>query len=342
MGFFCYIRVLKKNNILLYYIQKVVDNASQEEKMQNKTNKSLILAYEKVLMGKAKHIDNTFFSGSPEKNHSIACEIIRYAIRTYLKSWTPNELAVYLNEDVISRLKLKDAVKHVIFPKEICSDDYFYLAHVAYPNKIKFSKENMIIYTFEQFVKGNRAKMPKNYFLGEDGRERLHACLYYLLETECSFANLKEMYYFFATKQACVFLDKYLLYDTCMEHYDNPVTLLDETLPIEQRSDVYKHMYTLKYYMESGNKVRKEKNKAKKITFDEYITLLDKIEAVSDKMPEDDWYPTMDELEEELSDISDSDVLHILLYLETKHVATTTRKEIQTKIKKMINEHIKE
>lgn len=35
--------------------------------MQNKTNKSLILAYEKVLMGKAKHIDNTFFSGSPEK-----------------------------------------------------------------------------------------------------------------------------------------------------------------------------------------------------------------------------------------------------------------------------------
>lgn len=223
-----------------------------------KIQKGLLYEYTNILTGAAKNFSNAYFSGGPINNNKTALNVIRYAVEIFLH-WTPQEVKNYLNENVIDKMKLKRVLAYISFPPGLDPNkDYWYISHMLYPKEIPFSTEQVTIFVYERLLRGLEAnqsvRFPKFMFDNYDGKKRAEACFRYLLSHYESFETIEDMYRFFSTYQGEQELTKYGLTLAWKNVYSSPVIFLHESLPKEQRNELFFHYYEFQYrYRETTN-----------------------------------------------------------------------------------------
>lgn len=206
-------------------------------------NTSLLFEYELMLLGKKNSFSAYFFNYNPEYNEKMALQIFKYAIEGFLR-WTPKEAEIYLNIEIIKLMKLDTLVRFIRFPAELDSDrDYFYIAHLLYPNIIKFNNRELILRTYKEVLSGKLYKFPKEYLSGSMGVTRACICFQYMVSQFLPFNNIEEMYKFFSTTNGIKALKKYRLYAICSDIFDYPIDFLHESLCKEQKDEFYYHYY---------------------------------------------------------------------------------------------------
>jgi hypothetical protein len=173
-------------------------------------------------------------------NEKYALYIIRYAIETYLL-WKPEEIVLYLNQDIISKLKLTRFLGKVITPGyvDLKEDaDLYYLAAKIYPDEIHFSEKDMILRVYKEVSSGIRPRFPKKYLSGYEGYKRVELCFRYMVTQKCSFSSIEEAYDFFATREGSKMLSENHLKQVCSSMYDSPVELLHKALLKKDRDEL--------------------------------------------------------------------------------------------------------
>lgn len=222
-------------------------------------NRLLIYDYELILLEKKKNFSTLLFHSSitkngnssdfckqknTETNQKNALTIIRYAIEKIL-CWTPMEAKEYLNYDILVKLKLCPLLQYLSFPPELSkSKDFFYIAHLVYPNIIKMDERNLCIASFEKMLKTPNSCFPKDYFDNTTGLTRAAICLQYAINNYIVPASVKELYELFSKeKQILPILSNYKLSKPCQEFFDKPIDYLDFALPESQKNAFYYHYY---------------------------------------------------------------------------------------------------
>lgn len=184
---------------------------------------------------------------SPNIAHITAKIILRYAVEEYLR-WSPYDMRDNLNRDVLEKLKLYHICKKhlaVDFPKEFdINKDYFYFAHICYPNTIKFDPDVVVVKHYQNILDGKEKKFKKGFLVGVEGEHRIKVCFKYLLE-KLGFTSIKEMYATFATTQGTKLLDKYKLTFAKRYHYQSTIDYLHDVLPSSQKNIDYYNYYRI-------------------------------------------------------------------------------------------------
>lgn len=206
---------------------------------------SLYYNYEQILLDEKRVFAKYFFSGIDAVCEKNALRVMKFAFENYLR-WTPEELADNLNEEILKKLKLLYLVKYVRFPAELDpKEDYFYIAHKLYPEKIKYDVVESTRRVFNRVVDGNRKKFPKGFFSDSDGDERACLCFQRMLaQSELTFHSIKETYQFFSTSKGNSMLIKYRLYSQMHHFFGTALDFLHESLSDEERSPLWLHYYS--------------------------------------------------------------------------------------------------
>lgn len=225
-------------------------------------NKGLLFEYIKVLEGQASTFSNVYFIKGSEKNHESALQIFRFAIEYFLH-WKPEDAEKQLNQDIISKMRLEKVYKYINFPPELDPEkDYWYVAHLLYPSKIRYDMEQLALDIYKKVLLGkdNKGlyKFPKHFFDGADGRLKATVCLHYLIDKYEVFGSVKEMYAYFASDKGRKDLDDHALRLVWRNVFTSPVIYLHETLPAEQRNEFWFHYYefVFRYQEEEKNEKR--------------------------------------------------------------------------------------
>lgn len=209
-------------------------------------SRNVILEYESVLLGQKPSISKYFFNWSNYTNEQLALDIIRYSIKTYLK-WNPLQVEVSLTNTVLKSLKLDDVITYINYPPELNNTQQInYLAHLLYPEYIKFDNRNVILQTYKDLQDKKIKRFPKSYFSGVNGSLRARTCFLYMLEQSPAFSSIEEMYQHFASRRGTNTLKAYHLLTTCIELYETPLKFLHMALPTEQKSEYFYQYYKYK------------------------------------------------------------------------------------------------
>ena len=213
------------------------------------TEKSIIMDYEQVLLGKKKAISLSFFSQSDAANKMLAIMVLRYAVKELL-NWSPEEFQVKVTKELLDKLKVWQVVKYIPFPPELePKKDLFYLALAAFPGLGRYDwyRETIRTYGYVAISK-RRARYPKNFFDGSEGKYRACFCLRYCMSNYMQFLSVEDVYITFSTRQIRSTLRTWKLEKALVELFDsNPVAFVDYALPTKNRDDFYYYYYSLLY-----------------------------------------------------------------------------------------------
>lgn len=205
----------------------------------NVTQSDIILSYEKLLIGIPLQ-KKFLFNGTESQNDEVARNIVRYAVRHYLYDWSPEEVQIYINKDIINKLCLKPILEYIKFPDKIKKNSYWYIAHIAYPEEIEYNSRKFIIELLEYVAKHGAAYMPKNYFSGDEGEEKIKYCIRYIFEKHLKAKNILDVYKFVHSSEFIKLLETYKIYYGFFEYYEVPIDILWDLLPEEQLNmDLY-------------------------------------------------------------------------------------------------------
>lgn len=205
--------------------------------------KLVIYEYEQILTGKKNSFSAAFFPFNDENNERRALAILKYAIEKYLE-WSPEEVKLYLNANIIKLMKLDSVMRFIRFPPELNpKKDYFYIAHKLYPNRIPYNESELVINVYKRVLSGELCKFPKEYRADTSGFMRVKICFQYMLEQFMQFSSINEMYDFFSSSEGTKALKEYKLYSICCEMFESPLEYLHESLPIKQRSEFLYRLY---------------------------------------------------------------------------------------------------
>ena len=203
----------------------------------------LMFEYDLILVGKKNTFSPFFFNYSKEQNKRVALSVFKYAIEKYLK-WSAEEASIYLTYEVVQFMKLDGLLKYIEFPAELDSKkDMFYIAHLLYPNKVKFDKKELILRTYKEVLSGKLYKFPKEYLSGSMGVIRACVCFQYMVNQFLPFNSIEEMYNFFSSTNGIKALKKYRLYAICTDIFDYPIDYLHEALSNNQKNEFFYHYY---------------------------------------------------------------------------------------------------
>lgn len=224
-------------------------------------DKGLLYEYINIHSGAAKNFSSAYFSGGPSRNHEIALRVIKYAVEIFLH-WTPEEVKNYLNKDVIEDMKLKRVMSYISFPPGLDPNkDYWYIAHMLYPDELPFSMEDVTLFVYKRLLRGiesgKSVKIPKFMFDNHDGRQRAQLCFRYLLSHYIPFKTPEDAYAFFASSRGEQELNKYGLTLVWKNIFGSPVSFLHNSLPQEKRNDFLYHYYEFQYRYREMNSNRK-------------------------------------------------------------------------------------
>ena len=213
---------------------------------------AVIFEYEQYLAGVVPKLSLNVFKTDDEvictKEHN-AIVIIQYAVFYYL-GWDAETTACHFNENVIEKLKLKEAYKHLEFPTGLDKKkDYWYVAHILFPNHYKTGTDDLAIIVYKNILSKKDGRIPKGFTDGDDGKKRACKCLNYVLNNLYITADIEDLYYIFSDKEKCnEFLEKFKLTIMCKKTFYAPIDLLFSTLNESQRNYELYHYCRFHYY----------------------------------------------------------------------------------------------
>lgn len=198
---------------------------------------NFIEEYEEILIGERTDFSQYFFESSVS-TQDLVIECIRYACEDLL-NWTPRQVCSLFHARTVDLLKMHLLIQHIDFPLELEKDkNLSYLLHLLYPDLVPFSVKNSVINIYKQILAG-KVQFPRGYATGEEGVAKVCFCLQYAIEHYHPFASVKEMYEFFSSMEGVRFLKKYGLFSLMNLLGLDPLSLLHEALPPNQRDDFY-------------------------------------------------------------------------------------------------------
>lgn len=218
-------------------------------------NRGLLYEYEEILLGNKKQFSNAFFDSDMVTNKKNAVDVLRFAFEIFLK-WRPEEAFRYVTKDIVDKMRLDLLYPYLDIPCEInMNRDFFYLGHLAYPNRNKLDKNALTLKVYRDLLDGVAKKFPKGYLDGADGVERACMCFQYMVKQYLYFKSIDEMYAFFASPKAIPTLRNYKLYVIENTLFDSPIDFLHESLPESQKDPFLFHYHKFQYL---NRKLRKQ------------------------------------------------------------------------------------
>lgn len=200
--------------------------------------------YEDILLGRKKNYSNAFFdSNNEEKSQKNAIIVLRYVFEDFLH-WTPKDIENCISPEIITLMKLDSVIKHITFPGELNPrTDLWYIAHLLYPNIIKFNSKEKTIMIYQNILDKKLYRYPKTFWDGPEGIIRAKACFRYMLQNIMSFHNIEELYAFFANSTGYKAMKTYHLIIPQEMMYDTPLDYLHDSLSQNQRNEFLYHYY---------------------------------------------------------------------------------------------------
>lgn len=219
--------------------------------------KEILYEYDLIYLGKKYEFSKSFFSNNTRHNEALAIGVLKHAIEYYLK-WTPEVTVKFLNEEIIDLMKLKQVMNYIKFPKELDpKKDYFYVAHLMYPDIIPYNVKDIVIKGYKRILKGEKCKFMKNYMSGIGGYINAEICFQYMLEQYLQFSSIEEMYNYFSSPEGIKTLRQYRLLGICTDMYESPLEFLHQSLTNEQKDDFWYHYY--RFNESNNNQIKKMK-----------------------------------------------------------------------------------
>lgn len=146
-------------------------------------------AYEK---GTVEDIDRERDIRNSKEADALA--MVRYAITSIL-GWTPEEAFYYLDETVMTSLKLDYVAKYIDFPKFINpKKDFWWVVYKAFPTQVKYNPNQLILDMYKKVLKREIKYFPKMVFEGGEGIERLHLVLHYYIASNVPANSIEDLY----------------------------------------------------------------------------------------------------------------------------------------------------
>jgi len=209
-----------------------------------------IRCWEKQLRDeKAKKALNIFFKGPKDERNEIAIALFRYVFERVLEK-SPREIVNYLTLDMIKELGLIKAFYALNFPSEYkdrrCA--VFYVGILCYPSLQKYyRREDLWVMEYNKCIEKG-----KNHYLAFD-EANLNACrdkARYLLnhvlicEHDVPAKNIWEMYEFFSSKKANLYLAKHKL-GAAVKFFDSPLDYFNQSLAADVPKDRGRNEFVL-------------------------------------------------------------------------------------------------
>ncbi|MCD8083849.1 MAG: hypothetical protein LUE86_10165 [Clostridiales bacterium] len=225
--------------------------------------KGLLYEYTLILTGELSSFSSIYFGSKSVDNVGFAKFVFRKAIEVFLH-WTPEEAQVKLNEDIITRMKLDRVMNYLNLPPDIeRNHNWGQVVAYLYPEILHLHETEMVVDTYEAVLAGQENgglyKFPKHYFDGQTGRKRGHICLRYLIEHNCVFENIRDMYKFFASEAGVRLINEKGLKLVLRDVFHSPVLYLHESLPEDMKDEFWYHYYEF-HYQYKKEKLFREKN----------------------------------------------------------------------------------
>ena len=213
------------------------------EAFSEKIPNALIHEYEEVLTGKHKTFSSYYFRYSDEKNEIEALKVFRYAFDTYLR-WAPDQLYYNLTHDILASLKLTQLLKYIIYPPEAEQgvDTYPIIAKL-YPGRFRETMPDIVRRVYGRVLSGEREKFPKDFFMGNEGRNKALLCLQYAMNQMTPFTSVQEIYRSFTGTSGSAILRNWKLYAVSSKLFETPLEYLHEALPLAYKSEFWYHYH---------------------------------------------------------------------------------------------------
>ncbi len=230
-----------------------------------KINVSAIYNYDQILLGNETRFSAHFFEGSSphgaNNTKDTALSVLKYAVEDLLR-WTPKMMAEYFDGEVIKKMKLQriiEALYKTVPPQLDKKRDYYWYAHLLYPDEIVIKDEDMTLKTYHDLLENKINKLTKGFLEGDDGEDRIRMCLLYYLGQYYPVTSIRVLYEKFAMEGNKI-LDAAKLAGARRNHFDHPIDFLHASLPSSQKDDFLYHYYKFKYY----NQLSKDTERRKK------------------------------------------------------------------------------
>ena len=194
--------------------------------------------YNNIMLDKQKR-----FTNHSALNQDVVLEIMRYAFDYYL-NWDPYDVRDNLNAEILDKLKLTRFMKYVEFPYELeKTRDFFYIAHLCYPNVIKYSIRDAVLRVYRKVLSGEEKGFFKNFFSDEFAEARAEICLQEMISKTMSFKSVRDMYKQFSEPEILKKLNNAMLLRPCQQLFITPLDYLHESLPDKWKNDFWYHYY---------------------------------------------------------------------------------------------------
>lgn len=224
----------------------------------------ILYEYNEYLLGNIENLSRHFFRMEKRYLHELILCVLKYVFEDLMK-WSPYDVRDRLNDEVIDALKLRVLIEKLDLPGEIDPTcDYFYIAHLLYPNIIRFNDDELNIKIYKERLVGKRNKLPKRYFEGADGEYRASLCLRYITHENLAFKDKKDIYLYFESSEGTKFLKEVGLSQICTNKFPTKLDYLQSSLLREEQDDFWYNYCKFNTLYKKQKSLIKKKNKAKK------------------------------------------------------------------------------
>lgn len=133
-----------------------------------------------------------------KENDALA--VVRYAV-TGILGWTPQEAFESFNGEIIKKLQLELACKHISFPRDLSpSSDYWWIIYKAFPAQVSFDPYQRILNMYKKVLNGEIKYFPKKVFDGAEGFDYLNSILHYYITENIPADSIEDLYDYFGDK----------------------------------------------------------------------------------------------------------------------------------------------
>lgn len=203
-----------------------------------------IMEYEKILCGTRAGFSATYINLGTDPN--IIREVLRYAVEEIL-CWTPEEMAVKFDGNVISRLHLDPVTRKVRFPNDLDRDRHtFYYADFAYPGTCRKERREAAMEYYKSKILNSRRHRWRWFPSEKENDIYLFNFLEYALTNNAYGIDPESpaaLYRLFGLhRRINAFLKEFGLLELCLRQYLYPIDMLQDYLSykgMEPDQDLY-------------------------------------------------------------------------------------------------------
>ncbi len=220
---------------------------------------NLLLEYTLILAGQKAKFGQEYFSKQEKTDESLAYEVFQMAIETFLH-WSPEQALARLDRKVVEKMKLDLVMSYMKLPPECeFNDDYTWILHKLYPDKIYYSEEEHVLRIYEKILSGEKYKWPKWYFSEADGHERAYICLRHMISHNMHYETPEELYEQFVTGKGTLLMNQLGLRTVVKDEFSDPITFLYEAMFADDPTqDFLYHYYKVKYFYKKAKDLEKQ------------------------------------------------------------------------------------